>query len=280
MTGRDEPRASEGEIIERVRRRLELAHRSQRPLPYITMTYAQSLDGSIARPAGETIQLSNPLSRRLTHQIRSVHDAILVGINTVLRDNPRLNVRLVPGRDPQPVVIDSRLRLPLDACLMHDPCVRPIVFAGLGASSMKERRLSAAGARVVRVAERDDRLLDLAQVFARLRHMGIRSVMVEGGASIITSILMSRLADQCLLTISPRFLGGLCAVQPRNGSEVDHLPRLKNLHYQWLAEDLILHGDLECTAEEEYPWPDEPFAHHDPSPVTNAAPENGKAESR
>jgi 3,4-dihydroxy 2-butanone 4-phosphate synthase/GTP cyclohydrolase II len=280
MTGIDERRASEDEIIERVRHRLDHAHRchSPRDLPFITMTYAQSLDGSIARSEGETLQLSNSLSRRLTHQVRSVHDAILVGINTVLRDNPRLNVRLVKGKNPQPVVVDSRLRLPLDACLLRDPCVRPIVFAGENAPPAKEHRLVEAGAQVIRVMERADGLLDLMQLFVRLRQMGFRSVMVEGGASIITSMLTLRLADQFLLTISPRFVGGLRAVQPQDGSECDRMPRLCNLQYQWLAEDLIIRADLERIEDDWQTTAGSSVIGHGPSPVLNSSPSNGEAE--
>jgi GTP cyclohydrolase II len=247
MTGNDELHACEDDIIERVRRHLDHARRSlrDRALPFITVTYAQSLDGCIARSEGETLQLSNPQSQRLTHQVRALHDAILVGINTVLRDNPRLNVRLVKGKNPQPVVVDTSLRFPLDACLLRDPCVRPIIFAGKAADPAQERRLVDAGANVIRAAERDDGMLDLPQLFIRLKKMGFQSVMVEGGASIITSILKSHLADQFLLTISPRFVGGLRAVQAQDGSEGDRMPRLRNVQFQWLANDLIIRGDLD-----------------------------------
>lgn len=239
--------ARQASIIDRVRQHLETAHRSHhlRDLPYITMTYAQSLDGCIAWSEGETLQLSNPQSRKLTHQVRALHDAILVGINTVLRDDPRLNVRLVPGDNPQPVVVDSQLRFPLTACLLRDPCVRPIIVAGQAADAERERQLLAAGARVIRIAEGEEGLLDLAQLFQRLKQRGLRSVMVEGGATIITSMLRARLADQFLLTIAPRFVGGLRAVKSLNGAAHGRLASLRNVHYQWLANDLIILGDFD-----------------------------------
>ena len=244
--------ARQATIIDRVRQHLEMAHHSHhlRDLPYITMTYAQSLDGCIAWSKGETLQLSNPQSRKLTHQVRALHDAILVGINTVLRDDPRLNVRLVPGENPQPVVVDSQLRFPLNACLLRDPCVRPIIVAGHDADADRERQLLAAGAQVIRIQEGENGLLDLAQLFQRLKQRGLRSVMVEGGATIITSMLRSRLADQFLLTVAPRFVGGLRAVKSQNGAAFDRLPRLCNVHYQWLADDLILLGDFDDAADD------------------------------
>ena len=158
------------------------------------------------------------------------------------------------GRDDrprsQPVVVDSHLRFPLTARLLRDPCVRPIVVTGSPASEEKERRLTDAGARIVRVRQQPDGRLDLLSLFRKLKQLGLRSVMVEGGASIITSVLTCRLADQYVLTISPRFVGGLRAVQVQDASTCDYMPRLRNLHYQWLAEDLILRGDLDRASDE------------------------------
>ena len=103
----------------------------------------------------------------------------------------------------------------------------------------------AAGARVIRVPQHDDGLLDLFQLMIRLPTLGLHSVMIEGGARIITSVLAARLADQLLLTISPIFVGGLHAINPGLRSRVDHLPRLSNVDYQSLAGDLIIRGDLD-----------------------------------
>ncbi len=152
MNGTGVRPARQDDIVECVRCHLVQANGCFRncDLPFITLTYAQSIDGCIAQFEGETLQLSNPFALKLTHQVRALHDAILVGINTVLRDNPRLNVRLVKGQSPQPIVVDSRLRFPLEANLLKEPCVRPIIFAGHDACEVKERRLINAGAQVMR----------------------------------------------------------------------------------------------------------------------------------
>ena len=247
MNDADAPQVRQGSIVEHVRRLLEGADGvcRQRALPFVTLTYAQSIDGCIARFEGETLQLSNPLAHKLTHQVRALHDAILVGINTVLSDDPRLTVRLVKGKNPQPVVVDSRLRFPLQAMLLKEASVRPMIIAGDGACAKKERRLVDAGAQVIRVATHvDDGLVDLAAGLRRLKQLGLRSIMIEGGARIITSVLTCGLADQLLLTVSPRFVGGLRAVNVPDEFATDRFPRLHNLHYQWLAADLILRGDL------------------------------------
>jgi riboflavin-specific deaminase-like protein len=88
------------------------AHRQCLGRPFVTLSYAQSLDGSIADRPGRPLALSGEASMALTHSLRASHEAILVGIGTVLADNPSLNVRLVAGKNPQPIVVDSRLRFP------------------------------------------------------------------------------------------------------------------------------------------------------------------------
>jgi GTP cyclohydrolase II len=235
------------DMIDMMRIRLAQArHRFRvRPSPFITLTYAQSLDGSIAPFEGGTLQLSSPESHRLTHQIRALHDAILVGINTVLCDDPRLTVRLSSGKNPQPIVLDSRLRFPLEANLLRDPCVRPIIATGKFACEEKAQQLTAAGARVIRVPLQEDGLIDLSQLLPRIKQMGFDSVMVEGGAKVITSVLASRIADQLLLAISPRFVGGLRAVNPTHAWE--EMPQLHDVHYQVMAGDLVVWGQLESS---------------------------------
>lgn len=233
------------DIIEKLRDRLAQAREflENRPCPFITLTYAQSIDGCIAPLGGGTMQLSNPESQQLTHRIRAMHDAILVGVNTVLCDDPRLTVRLSPGDNPQPIVLDSHLRFPLEANLLHDPCVRPIIATSETSCDEKAHQLTKLGACVIRVPLRIDGLIDLSQLLPRIKQMGFHSVMVEGGAKVISNVLASRLADQLLLTIAPRLVGGMRAVNPTPLSK--QLPQLQDVHYQLLAGDLAIWGQLE-----------------------------------
>ncbi|MCA9151606.1 MAG: dihydrofolate reductase family protein [Planctomycetales bacterium] len=246
MNSIDASQVCQSDIIGCVRRCVEQAHQEngRRQRPFVTVTYAQSLDGSIAHAEGETLKLSNDLSLRLTHQVRALHDGILVGINTVVRDNPQLNVRLVEGENPQPIIVDGSLRFPIDARLLKDPCVRPIICTSHDACTRKEQQLLNAGANIVRVTQTNAGLLDLHQVFAHLKQQGLRTIMVEGGATIITSLLTQGLADQYLVTISPRLVGGLRSIHPQVGGQQERLAHLHNLQYQWLGTDLILRGDV------------------------------------
>jgi GTP cyclohydrolase II len=212
--------------------------------PLVTLAYAQSLDGSIAAEPGRMLRLSNPLSQAMTHHLRARHDAILVGINTVLTDDPRLTVRLTEGKDPRPVVIDGQLRTPIDARLVCRPAPGPIIATSLTACPLKEERLREKGALVMRLPCLADGRLDLKTLLARLALMKISSVMVEGGALVLSSFLAAGLVDQVVVTISPRFIGGLRALAAQGSGPLEPLPRIRRVRYVSLGGDLIVWGSV------------------------------------
>jgi GTP cyclohydrolase II len=207
--------------------------------PLVTLAYAQSLDGSISARQGLRTTLSAPESQRMTHELRARHDAILVGIGTLLADDPRLNVRLVPGADPQPVILDSYLRTPPGARLLAGQRKPWIITSQQDAPLTARRLLEAAGARLVFLPLEAQGRLSLPAMLHTLAGMGINSLMVEGGAQVITSFLQSRLVDQVVLTIAPRFLSGYHALQ---GADPARLPRLKAWESRRYGDDLVLFG--------------------------------------
>ena len=204
--------------------------------PFITLSYAQSLDGSITATAGQPLALSGPEAMKLTHELRAGHDAILVGIGTVLADNPRLTVRLASGPNPQPVVLDSRLRLPFTANLLGHP-KPPIIASTDRASAERQAALESKGARVIRFPANEGGRVHLPALLEWLAQNGIKSVMVEGGSAVITSFLSAHLVDRVIVTIAPRFVGGLHAVTARCD-----LP-LRNARYRVLGADVIVEAD-------------------------------------
>jgi len=230
------------EIMARVQARLKsaAAHRRRTGRPLVTLSYAQSLDGSIATRSGHPLALSGSESLVLTHRLRAAHDAILVGIGTVLADNPRLSVRLAPGLDPQPVVVDSRLRFPPYANLLRHGRA-PWIATSEGADPERREALTAAGAVVFPVSSNNG-WVDLANLLQHLGDKGINSLMVEGGAQIITSFLTARLVDQVVITLAPMLVGGLRVVD-RLGPAMKPFPRLRRLLYQPMGEDLVLWGE-------------------------------------
>jgi 3,4-dihydroxy 2-butanone 4-phosphate synthase/GTP cyclohydrolase II len=239
---RENPALSTGAqaILDRVeanRNRLDLAR------PSITLAYAQSLDGCIAAEYGVPTAISNHQTLALTHHLRAMHDALLVGVNTVIVDDPQLTVRLAPGDNPTPVIVDSSLRMPLDARLLEQDS-RPLVATVESSVASRRCALEEKGADVVVVATNPDGSVNLADVFAMLRARGIRSVFVEGGAKIITSILAADLADQVVLTIAPHFLGGVRSVEPLFGRGPNRRPELTDIACEMIGDDLVVQGKL------------------------------------
>lgn len=185
------------------------------PLPVVTVSWAQSAAGAIATADGRPLQLSGPESLVLTHRLRAMHDAILVGIQTVLADDPLLSVRLLPEPpahpQPRPVVLDSRLRFPLSARLLSREDRTPWIFSSSEPGDVTADRVQALerkGARVFRVG-RGPGGLDLYAVLHALGAEGIRSLMVEGGARVIRAFITAGFAEQLVVTISPSAVQGL-----------------------------------------------------------------------
>ncbi len=177
--------------------------------PRVLLSWAQSLDGSIAAAPGIRTDLSGPESRRLTHFMRSISDGICVGVGTVLVDRPQLTTRDVVGPSPRPVVLDSRLRTPPDS-LFIDPERKPLIFHTPLAAAMEARAeaLANAGATLISVPPDPASGLSLPAVLHELSEAGMQSLMVEGGATVLAAFLRQRLAHAVCVTVSPRVLPG------------------------------------------------------------------------
>jgi GTP cyclohydrolase II len=210
--------------------------------PLVTLTYAQSLDGSIAARPGHPLTISCSESQTFTHSLRAAHDAILVGIGTVLADNPRLNVRLVPGKNPQPVLLDSRLRFPSYANLLKDGN-RPWIVTTSAAEESRQEDLEHQGARVFRLPVGSCGGIDLTALLAKIGEMGITSLMVEGGAQVITSFISSHLVDQVIVTVAPVLVGGLRVLDSSLQLPFNNFPRLTRVSFHQVGDDLVLWGN-------------------------------------
>jgi 3,4-dihydroxy 2-butanone 4-phosphate synthase/GTP cyclohydrolase II len=222
-----------------------------RARPFVTLAYAQSLDGSITTARGERYSLSGPDALRFTHALRARNDAILVGVGTVLADDPELRVRLAAGPSPQPVVVDSCVRTPAHAKLLAQPGRAAWIAATPPARDdgddrrARIARVEAQGGRIIDCPALPNGWVDLHALLARLGEEGIEDVMVEGGARIITSFLEARLVDYALVTIAPQFLGGLSAVDPTARSRIpSSVANLTTWVSCRLGEDLVLGGEL------------------------------------
>lgn len=207
----------------------------------MTLSYAQTLDGCLTPWPGQPVELSGPESKLLTHRLRAAHDAILVGIGTVLADDPRLTARLVNGPHPRPVIADSHLRTPPTARLLAENPHRPLIATLPEAGADRESALAAAGAEVIRLAA-DKGRVGLAGLLAALGERGIQSVMVEGGAAILTSFLADGLADWLIVTVAPVLCGGLGAVGDLPFGRWEDFPRVEIQQVERAGRDVVVWG--------------------------------------
>lgn len=224
--------------------------------PFVTLTYAQSLDGSLAARRDRPLALSGPQAQVMTHRLRAAHDAILIGIGTLLADDPRLTVRLAGGADPQPVILDSRLRTPIPARVFQrrPPWIATTSAldlaqsAGPGAArdandlAGRAAALEASGARLLRLPGDDQGRVWLPALLECLAGLGVRRLMVEGGAAVITSFLKARLVDSLVVTIAPRLVGGQPAVESPLEQEDSGFPLIPGYDCARLGDDLVIWG--------------------------------------
>ncbi len=208
--------------------------------PLVSLCYAQSLDGCVALQRGRPTALSGAETQRLTHWLRSKHEAILVGSGTVIADDPQLTVRLVEGQNPQPIILDSRLRTPLNARLiLGHP--RPAWIATTEAADPARRAaLEAVGATLLFLPQDRNGKVELMPLLECLAQRGVSRLMVEGGAQVIGSFLAAGLVDLLCVTIAPVLLGGLHAIE----QALSHTPRLREVHVERMGEDLVVWGKL------------------------------------
>ncbi len=218
-----------------------------RRLPFITIKAAVSLDGRMATRTGESRWVSSPAAREYAHLVRSENDALMVGVGTVLSDDPRLTIRL-PRRKARPltrVVLDTDLRFPSRARLASTLDQGPLViFSGPGAPVRKAGALRRRGIQVVTVRARDGRL-DLEAVLSWLGRQEISSVLVEGGSRLAASVLDQRLADKVLLFLAPKLVGGPGApafVAGRGAVRMPGAVELRNVRTFSIGPDTIVEG--------------------------------------
>jgi len=177
--------------------------------PRITVSYAQSLDGRIATATGDSRWISGPSTLRLAHRLRRDHEALLVGIGTVLRDDPQLTCRL-PGRrsrSPARVVLDSTLRLPPDSRLARGAGELPTLVFTVGAPAARRSALEALGVRIVESPPDPEGRVALRWALEHLAGLGYASLFVEGGAGVITSFLRQHLVHRLLVVVAPLLIG-------------------------------------------------------------------------
>ena len=174
-------------------------------LPFVTLKTAVSLDGKTATTSLESKWITNETCRIDAHTYRHQYDAILVGINTVLRDNPSLTTRIPGGRNPIRVILDTNLRTPVDANIVTDEQAETWIFVG---SNVKNDKLEMFPSKFVRIIQMKEKTIQIKQVLQLLGREKIASLLVEGGAEINHSFLTERQINQLIMYIAPIIIGG------------------------------------------------------------------------
>lgn len=211
--------------------------------PYVTLKIAQTLDGRIGASSGDSRWISSLSSRRLAHRERGLHDAVMVGIGTVVQDDPKLTVRLARGRNPLRIVIDSKLRIPADSRILKDQAkAATLVACSRNHNRKKFEQLRAMGIDVI-IAGRDK--VDLQELLSLLVKRNISSVLVEGGAGLYTSFLKEGLADRILAVIAPVITGkGIEAVGDLGTKRIRDAKRLEIRKILRRESDVIIDARL------------------------------------
>jgi len=221
---------------------------TRRGRPHVTLKAAMTLDGRIADVHGASQWITGEAARREAHRLRSEADAIIVGVETALRDDPALTVRLERPwpREPYRVVLDTSGRTPPAARLISaGTASRAVVVVGRRAPDERTRALEATGATVIRVSESNARV-DVGQALAGLFARDVRAVLVEGGSEVHAAFLEAGLVDRVAVFVAPRLLGGRAApgVVGGVGRALKDSIRLRDLTARSLGDDLLIEADV------------------------------------
>ena len=215
--------------------------------PFVTAKFAMSLDGKIATSRGDSKWISGEKARRQVHRLRAASDAVMVGINTVLADDPRLTARDRQGepleRQPLRVVVDTRCRMPLDAPMLVEPG-RTLVAAGVLGESAAEA-LRDAGAEVVSIPGDGSSVHLVALMDHLASDHGVTSLLVEGGATLLGSLFDLGAVDKVIAFVSPVIVGGQAAPSPVAGAGFERMAdtlRLERVRWDRYGRDMAITG--------------------------------------
>lgn len=219
-------------------------HWMENKRPWVTIKWAQSVDGCVATAQGDSKWISSEASRRLAHELRAEHDAILVGAGTVRRDDPELTVRYVKGRDPLRVILTMSLDLPLNAKALRGPTGKCLVACVYPPNSRKARLLEDAGARVVACPTGPKGGVDLGWLLENLARMQVSSILVEGGPQVVASFFEAGIFERIVCFVAPVIIGsGIHAVGDLGIQKVKEAIKLGPPKTRRIGPDVVLDFD-------------------------------------
>ena len=212
--------------------------------PFVTVKVAQSLDGRIATKTGDSKWITSDRSRGFAHRLRQNYDAIMVGINTILRDNSKLEAWF-SKKQLIKIVVDSQLSTPQDANIFSKNSSVIIVKLPISPGQETEnRKILAQKAKILEVKEKAGQV-NLRDMMKKLAQLGISNILVEGGGTLIGSLFDEGLVDKVLFFISPKIIGGkeaISSVMGKGISRIDSAIKLKDISFKHLGEDFLIEG--------------------------------------
>ena len=216
-------------------------------IPFVTAKFAMTLDGRIATKTNDSKWISGEASRDYVHKLRSCSDAILVGINTLLHDDPKLTARLGDGskkyNQPMRVIVDSHLKIPLDAKIFSEPG-KNLIATLVRSEKSKEIEDLHENTEIVFLPEVDGRL-DLNSLIKELGEREITSLLVEGGSEIFGTFFDLNLVDKFLVFVAPKLIGGSNSISPIGGDGVDLISNataLTDISFEKFDDDFLITG--------------------------------------
>ena len=213
-------------------------------IPFVTVKAAESLDGKIATNTGDSKWITSDKSRSFAHRMRQNYDAIIVGVNTVLRDNPRLDTWF-SKKHPIKVIVDSQLSIPQNSNIFSgNSQVILVTLSSRPGQETENRKILAQKAKVLEVKEKAGQI-NLRDMFKKLAQLEITNVLVEGGGTLNGSLFDEGLVDKLMFFISPKIIGGkdaISSVMGRGISRMEKAIKLKDISLKRIGEDFLVEG--------------------------------------
>lgn len=216
--------------------------------PFIVLKAAMTLDGKIATATGQSKWITNETSRAYGYKLRDIYDGIMVGINTVIEDNPMLTARVDGGKNPIRIVVDSSLKIDINANVVQDKSAKTIIATTDKANKDKILKLQAQDVDVIVVDKDENDKVDIEKLLDILGQQNICSILVEGGATLSGSFVAKKLVDKVYFFIAPKIIGGKEAKTPVAGTGILNLQEalaLKDIQIEKLEEDVLIIGRVD-----------------------------------
>lgn len=216
--------------------------------PFVVLKAAMTLDGKIATATGQSKWITNETSRAYGYKLRDIYDGIMVGINTVIEDNPMLTARVDGGKNPIRIVVDSSLKIDINANVVQDKSAKTIIATTDKADKDKILKLQAQDVDVIVVDKDENDKVDIEKLLDILGQQNICSILVEGGATLSGSFVAKKLVDKVYFFIAPKIIGGKEAKTPVSGTGILNLQEalaLKDIQIEKLEEDILIIGRVD-----------------------------------